>query len=324
MKRHDFETDYLSRQCHLSNCLELWNDVTPSPFQISEKLFHQNVVTQSSFDLKASLMIYEASDLVGFILIKTWRDGVPWLVETVRQAHISLLCVDPKRRRQGYGRLLVSHAISMLKAQGIERLELGKELYTFLPGLPECFHEYTPFFTEMGFTDAGITYDMIRNIDAYTTSLPLKREGLIVRRAKRYDFKRIEQFLANEFPGRWHHEFICYRDKGGSGKEFIIALENQKVVAFCRLNGPDSIEQGHNVNWSLGFKRLHGIGPLGVAGTERGRGLGYLITAFAFNEAVQAQADAVVIDWTSKVSFYEKFGFRIWQTYRSMGMALKG
>ena len=324
MKMLNFDTDYLSKQYHLLNCLELWNHEMEAPFIISKRLFDQNITLNNDFSAEDSHLIYVDNELVGFVLVKHWTDERPLHENSHQTAWLSLIYVSKQHRRVGYGTMLLKAVESNLHHRGITRLELGKDTYNFLPGVPKQTEESARFFEHHGFDSEGYSYDLICHVDASTKPIELAPSDYTIRCANRRDFARIERFLAKHFAGRWHYEFCKYKDKGGSGKEFIIILDKQQVIGFCRLNHQDALEQLNNINWSVPFENLYGIGPLGIDASYRGQKLGFNITAFAINKAIEQGASDVVIDWTSKVDFYKKFNFDVWQSYHSMHKTLRG
>ena len=95
------------------------------------------------------------------------------------------------------------------------------------------------------------------------------------------------------------------------------------------LNGPDSTVAGFVATWPYASPLLGpathwfpaigahfgGIGPLGIAATARGRGLGIAMVAAAVT-LLQARGVAhCTIDWTDLTDFYARLGFRTWRRY---------
>ena len=68
-----------------------------------------------------------------------------------------------------------------------------------------------------------------------------------------------------------------------------------------------------NVYWAPLFEEeLGGIGPLGIAPEERGKGYGLAIVQAGMYFLSQRGIKNIVIDWTNLVDFYGKLGISLW------------
>ena len=59
-----------------------------------------------------------------------------------------------------------------------------------------------------------------------------------------------------------------------------------------------------------------GLGPIGVAASLRGHGLGKALLAISLGRLRDLGLIDVVIDWTVLTGFYGPFGFSPWMTFR--------
>lgn len=59
---------------------------------------------------------------------------------------------------------------------------------------------------------------------------------------------------------------IEYFNNGGTGREYAIALDGNKICAFAKMGFPQTPEplESYSLTWRNRFKSLGGIGPLGV------------------------------------------------------------
>ena len=85
------------------------------------------------------------------------------------------------------------------------------------------------------------------------------------------------------------------------------------IEGFCHIFRPNAWPPGPSTFWS---PHQAGLGPIGVSEHVRGQGLGGRLLAASLHELAQGGARTCVIDWTSLVDFYGKFGFRPVRAYR--------
>ncbi len=296
--------------------LQQWNADMPKDFHLREDLFISQILKQEDIHRPASYVAIDETDReVGWIIVKRWnRDGI----DAYRGvAWISFLYVVPSHRKQGIGRKLVTLAIDQLRLDGIHTVHVGKDMNNLFCGVPEIFGT-KGFFAAMDFVEHDFSVDMHKHVTS-TDLIPLRQQlNYRIRLATRTDFPKIHAFFAKNFPGRWQQEFIEYDRLGHDGSAFVIVLHDDRVIAFCRINDSRSGYNMYNTNWTATFDHLIGVGPLGVDDDYRGYGLGFDVTAEAINDAVRRDASDIIIDWTSHIEFYRKFGFDVWHRYASM------
>lgn len=59
------------------------------------------------------------------------------------------------------------------------------------------------------------------------------------------------------------------------------------------------------------------IGCVGVDAAHRGKGIGLALLCHAILDLRERGVEGVFVDWTSKVEWYARLGFRVWREYRS-------
>lgn len=289
----------------------LWNEQVEETYRLQDRLMTQ-VINCQDFDPTTSFVAIKDNHIIGAIVIKRWqRTELSWYQN---KAWMSLLVVSPAHQKQGVASTLLQRSIIKLKQLKYTVLHAGKGMNPLFCGLPSNWDSIEAM-KHLGFTSPGFTYDMHHHIKEYTP-LPLRHQiDYTIRLATPSDFDAIHTFFARCFPGRWQQEFIEYVENGGDGKEFAIMTYQKEVIAFCRINHPTKSQPMYNTNFSHNFKALYGVGPLGVDSRFRGHSLGYDVTAYTINQAAQQGATDIIIDWTSHVEFYQKFGFDIWREY---------
>jgi predicted N-acetyltransferase YhbS len=103
----------------------------------------------------------------------------------------------------------------------------------------------------------------------------------------------------------------------------LLLRVSDHVYGFCRITLPDSerpMERFYPQRLSPPWGQF---GSLGVSKTKRGQGRGgYLIDATAIH-LQSLGVDGCVIDWTSLVELYGKFGFKVYNQYVSLFKIIK-
>lgn len=300
----------------LFDIMELWNHEVGFIFP-----FYKDLLLQKTFDCKffnenSSFLVYKDNMLIGFILCKMY-DNNQIMSKYINTAWISLIYVSENYRKKGLGSLILKKSEEELRKQGAQKIMIGADYNNFFPGIPTDFIEVAePFFCRNGYILENIDYDVIRNIkENYTVNLTRSNE-LIVKYATKDDKTAVLDFFKKNFYGRWYYEALEYFEEIYEEKTYLVVFDIDKVVGFIRVNKHNSEKVSYNVNWKMLFERLYGFGPLGVDQEYRGKGLARLLIETALNDAVNEGASNIIIDWTSLVKFYEKFGFSIWKSYR--------
>lgn len=303
----NFNNDYFQ-------LIELWNKAYGFIYPISEELFVRNIVNDSSLDKQASSVAYVEGQVVGFILVK--KEHLTPNDEYNKVGWISLFFVEPKYRKRGIGSSLLKNAETVLTKAGVKKIHLGRDYHNFFPGLPIDLKQSAPWFENRGYQSSYLTHDLIRSVNQLTEKLPILNSPYEIRLASKSDLFSLRQLILDNWPNRWLDEFDEYVANGGTGEEYMIALDNGAVCAFCKVVLPDAPVNliSYSSTWRKRFTGLAGIGPLGVDRNYRGRHLGYNIVASAVNHCIGKVTD-IVIDWTNLIDFYRQFGFEIWKSY---------
>ncbi len=146
------------------------------------------------------------------------------------------------------------------------------------------------------------------------------RQGLPgeVRPAQPGEEDALLAFFQREFPGRWRFEFQEHLRGGGRISDYLILLTDAGVEGFCQLTFEDSLRPLDRF-FMHGLPRPWGqLGPIGVSKACRGRGYGAALLDAGLRRLRDAGVDGCVIDWTSLLDFYGKFGFRPYRQYEML------
>lgn len=305
----------LSELDDLTKIKHCWNEENAFAYPISDQLFKGTVVENKELLRSNSFVALDNDEVVGFILCKAW-DEQDKLIPTYQNiGWVSLIYVKRKYRKKGIGTELLRRGEEGIRLLGKKVLMLGTDTYNFFPGLPVDFVQSKSWFEKQGFVSKSESFDMIRYFEQSNEPIKEPETPYEVRVATKDDEEALIAFFERCFKGRWEFEAKAYFAKGGTGREFTIVKDGDKVIAFCRLNDQSSPEVLHNVNWSDRFTNHGGVGPLGVDPEYRKQNLGFAVTSHAINEIQRRGCHTCIIDWTGLVDFYRLFGFEVWKTY---------
>jgi len=291
--------------------IRIWNAANHHDYPINEHFLAYNVIPATGETIEGRVAI-DNDEPVGFVLACAVGDSMlGW---------VSAIAVHPSAQHQGIGSELLHWAEDWLKEHGCKRIRIGGNLRPFLPGLPYVMHEYIMFFEKHGYQSPvhqPYEYDIARSLKDYQTiyQKPAHADLTPMNSGKEH---LLLNFLHREYPGRWEFEAQEFVKNGGRVSDFLLLRVDGEVQGFCRLTLSDSerpIERFYPQRLSQPWGQY---GPLGLSKAVRGQGLGgYLIDAAAVHMQ-SLGVDGCVIDWTSLVELYGKFGFKVYNQYISL------
>lgn len=294
---------------NLFECMDLWNNEMGSIYPITKAVYNQNVI---NYDQKKVYGAYHLNNLVGFIISKKYEDDD--LPSYNKLGFISIFYVSKKYRKQGIGSELLKMAEKYLEDK--TTINIGKDINNFFPGVPCDFDNLTDVWLEKrGYQGERYTHDLINHNPKKIT---LKPDGFKYQLCTLSEKEALLEFMKNNFQGRWYYEAANYFNNGGTGKEYSICLDKDKVIAFARTNDRTFTDIHYNTIWYDRFNNLGGVGPLGVDKNYRGMKLGYNIVAYGINVLLDKNISEIIIDWTGLLEFYQQFGFEVWKSFKYM------
>ena len=284
--------------------VELWNRALGRDFPMRPELLRQ--AWDRFVDEDASGAVVEAGRPVAFLLAKQSAD-LPWSEERRRRCWLSALAVDPDRQRDGLGSRLVARALEALRAAGATGVTLGEDPGYLLSGDPAG--RSLGFWRRYSLVERGVNTDMLVDLAGWPAPdrLPALRPAR--------EWAEVVRFLDRAFPGRWAWEAREHERVGTDPGRCLLLEADDGIAGFLVLSPPGSgplIHPGRNWEAALGG-RVAGIGPLGIDPARHGQGLGTGLVAASLARLRDLGVDHVVADWTSRVTFYERLGFRVWR-----------
>lgn len=321
VKLKDFDKKY--------ELCQMWNTELGFIFPITKELFDKNVYHFDNNVQNTSFVALIDNETVGFVIGKTWNskyevsnyDDFGW---------ISLIYVKPNYRNIGVGSALLKKVEEIFVSTNKTTIHLGRDYCNFFPGLPTDLKLYRKWFEKRGYLTTYDTNDLIKFINVNTLKETLKpykdHNNYIIRRATNNDLEKLGLLIKNNWQGRWYMEFLDYLDKGGTGYEYMICLDDlENVCGFCKVcdyTTPRALTS-YSLNFYNRFDNLGGIGPLGVDINYRKRNIANNILKTIINELIDKNVKNIIIDWTNLMHIYRNYGFEIWKSYSYMSKDLK-
>ncbi|WLD91935.1 GNAT family N-acetyltransferase [Alkalihalobacillus sp. AL-G] len=296
----------------VKDACKLWNEEFENAFPLTDRLFIQNSVQCPHVLSEGSYFVENDGESIGFIVSKVTRERTDLLPDQI--GWIQALIVKREQRGKGIGTKLIHLAERALRANGVKKIVLGRDVHHYFPGIPSERLQSSGWFKKKGFRFVNTEKDYYRKAPETYYSSETDLDFSVLKEAEQ---GALLSFLNQSFPGRWEYEAWDYFRAGGGGSHFLVAKKGGNIIGFVRVNDSESPVLGPNVYWRPLFsEKLIGIGPLGINRQFRKKGYGKAIVDAAIQLAVERNAKHLVIDWTELDTFYRSFGFQEWRQYK--------
>jgi GNAT superfamily N-acetyltransferase len=296
----------------------LWNSALAPEMPISEIFVRYNL-RPSAGVVRRLLLASTAGQIVG-VAIATALQGEP-LVNEHGEGWLDALVVALAFQRQGLGGKLLAAAERWLTEQGCRAVQIGGGVRPFAPGAPKSGCSVA-FFQHSGYTLFGPTWDMAANLAIYKPPVGVGEAPCAVRPATSAQVDELLVFLRREFPGRWRYEAEMFLADGGRISDFMLLWSERGVDGCCLLTFPDSVRPLERFYPYELPKPWGQLGSIGVSAACRGQGFGAALLDAGLRRLHDNGVNGCVIDWTTLIGFYGKFGFEQYREYAMMGRAL--
>ena len=299
---------------HMADTIRIWNAASHTDYPINDRLLSYNVIPATGEVIDGQVAIDNGKP-VGFVFVCAMADD-----PSMTLGWVSVMAVVPLAQRKGIGSELLNWAERWLNEHGCKRIRIGGNLRPFLPGLPLAMRENTAFFEKHGYKSPlhqPYEYDIARSLKHYQP-IYAKPAHADLHPMQPGEENFLLDFLHLEYPGRWEFEASEFIKNGGRASDFLLLRVHGEVHGFCRSTRSDSerpIERFYPQRLPQPWGQF---GPLGLSKAVRGQGLGgYLIDAAAVHMQ-SLGVNGCVVDWTSLVELYGKFGFKVYNQYISL------
>jgi GNAT superfamily N-acetyltransferase len=302
---------------------DIWTAACGNCFTVSKEFVAYNLDVAPEVNQEGRFVANADGQPVGFILAShletRTRDFAP------AQGWLDAIAVLPEFQERGNGSELLQWGETWLAAQGCETVTLGAGIRTFTPGLPPDTLS-VPFFDKRGYrvadNSSGLVWDVAADLAEYDSPRTVHDIDGVVRPASPGDEKQLLDFLEKEFPGRWLFETLDFLARGGRISDYMLLWTDRGVEGYCWLTFEDSPRPMERY-YPYGLPRPWGqLGPIGVSESARGHGYGAAVLDAGLRRLRDNGVRGCVIDWTSLLDFYGKFGFTQYREYLQLSKRL--
>ncbi|HVR43612.1 MAG TPA: GNAT family N-acetyltransferase [Thermoanaerobaculia bacterium] len=199
---------------------------------------------------------------------------------------VRLIAVRRSRRRGGIGSALLEEAERTIRSG---RLEVFAEAGNyFIPGVPSEGRAMLAFFMARGYEpESGLAENLEVELQS-NPSIP-KQWGRGISRASAVESDDIAAFITARFGALWAFE-AARAMRNDPPTVFVARGRSGEIGGFAAYEA---------VNVGLGF-----FGPMGVAESLRGRGLGRRLLLASLRDLRRMGHARAVISWTANAAFY--------------------
>jgi len=304
----------LTNPQHHSTAASIWNAACGPEFAITPRFVEFNTRPSAGAERTGKLAVLDGQP-VGFVITSLMTDTPD------REGWIDAIAVDPSHQRKGVGRALLDWAHDWLRQRNCSYVDLGTSLRPFTHGLPV---QLSPDpFLGMGYQQLYETWDMAHTLQGYTSQTRNPTPQAELRPLEPGQENELLPFMEREFPGRWHYEATeCVREKRRLSDWLILWIEG-KLQGFCCATFEDSDAPLERYYLHRLPRPWGQVGTYGVANSLRGRGYGLYLIDASLVYLRDRGVNGCVIDWTSFLDLYGKFGFKAYHQYRVLRKELK-
>lgn len=308
----------VAKQADVAAATELWNTACGAELAISERMVRFALHPSTGGRTDARFAVRDGQP-VGCVVVTTLPTDPS--VAPKELGWVEALVVHPDAQRQGVGSALLAWAEAWLHDQGCQAAALGAGLRHFVPGVPVEL-ETAPFFAQHGYIGDSLdappaeqTWDVAFDLAHYQTPPTVRAVDAAVRPAQASDEAALLEFFHREFPGRWRFEFEENLRGGGRISDYMVLWSARGVDGCCILTFEDSMRPIDRY-YPYHLPRPWGqLGAIGISADRRGQGYGALLLDAGLRRLHNNGINGCVIDWTSLVDFYGKFGFTPYRRY---------
>jgi hypothetical protein len=294
---------------------EIWNRFYPHKYRIDSAMFRRNTVECPVFDWGASVIYRLGEAVLGFAVLK--RSGAPTLFKgpDPDESHLSTIAfTEPE-----VGVDMLAFAKNVIKDRGSCKLVFGADSGHFFPGCPTECTNLRDFLTVEGFVEKGGVFDLENDLAGYVPKpgcLERLKGGTTVRSIRAEERGLLERFLTTEFPGRWTHDVLDKIAVEGRTDMVYGLFVGEKLEGFAFTQDWTHTKPINGCVWHLDLgDHWGGLGPIGMAASMRGKGLGDALLAGTLSELKIKGVRRMIIDWTGLDKYYGGHGFQVTRRY---------
>lgn len=302
----------------LASC---WLNFSKAKFQIEPELLRTHVFSCPVWNAQLSFVIESNAEIVALAIFKDSPTPRLYGGYDHRSGYLSFIAHSGEMNRK----LLIETVRDRMGGSSYRSLTFGQDARHFFPGCPQDLSELRDVLKGIGLIKVGECYDLERDF-AGQCSIDFSRRvsaddpQFVIRVCRADDLQELRVFFDDEFPNRW--KFDVFDKIVVDGPQCVLGqFSGKTVTGFALLQDSSHLLRiGGAVcppcdRWAT-------IGPIGIARSLRGLGLGSKLLLEAIETLKKKAVEKCVIDWTTLVSFYDRFGFQVSRLYDQMRIDL--
>jgi mycothiol synthase len=300
------------RPADLPDVLTLLAEAMPAD-PISEARFVRQVLLDPNFRPEGAPVAEREGKVVGFCLSLARHTPLENAPSDADRGYITLIAVSKNAQQPGVGTLLLKHAESYLKSHA--RAAVMVSSYApgyFIPGVDvKAYAPALQFFAKQGYTE------IYRPLAMETSLWNLAVPQWVRDKGRAFELKPFEaalalplvDFVKKEFPGDWVRvvrETAVKIVAGESPNRLIAARDGEEIVGFAHYENER-------------------FGPIGVAASQRGRGIGQILMFATLETQRQAGFRTAWFLWSDDKTaerIYNTAGFKETRRFALMKKSL--
>jgi GNAT superfamily N-acetyltransferase len=301
------------------NVEPIWAATYPPKYRVTEQTLRNKLINKTLLpDL--SFTLTNLSGPQAYIAAKADPYGILFGEPNLNRIHISQFAYTKLK----HGKKLLEHFLA--QAPKSQPIVFGQDQGHIFPGVPTECPELINLLESVGFhRDGDLANDLERDLRDFSINpdwlTPLSEPNLQVKTCSPTDINALEEFFLREFPGRWHYDTVIEKCRTWKEYEDVIALwQGDSIEGFAYTQNSNTTKTptaGYVWQEDLG-PQSGALGPIGVSQRVRGRKLGGALLVAGLQYLQRLGVHQCIIDWTSLVDFYGKYGFRVNRRYQPM------
>lgn len=291
----------------------LWARCFPAKYHVDPEVLAICTTDSPLFDWGASCLSLRSGEPCAFVGVKRSAARL-YKGPDQDQAHVTALCyLEPQVAVD-----LMEHVKRVLIDRGVYKLVFGADHRHVFPGCPLDCPSLRDFLIIEGFQEGEEVYDLEQDLRQYKAPERTEHAERSLREITPELVGPLRAFLNREFPGRWSYDVFA-KIAAEERSDFIIgSFVGDRCDGFVMTQDSTHRLPIGGAVWrhSLG-ENWGSLGPMGVAASARGAGVGDALLGHALSSMRERGVHRANVDWTTLVDFYGRHGFQTSRTYRS-------